>query len=184
MKKIILLILCLVLMLAGCQNLVKAEPYYTETNDSVVLSTKYKYSFTDEGIVRCVWTNNSDIAYSFHDVFELHVLGDDGEWYLVSNGDEVSFNTNYSHGIDPQSESNAKYTISLYTDELKSGKTYRISTYFYDDDKNYYQAFAEFTCDDELAENELKESSDGLFSHRKDPSAEGSFKVIEDNKNS
>lgn len=177
MKKIILLILCFVVLLSGCENLPKAEPYYTETREDVVFSTQYEYCFTDEISVRCNWKNNSKESFSFHDVFELHVLGSDGEWYLVSKGEEVNFNTNYSHGIDPESETSSRYNVSLYIDEFESGKTYRISTYFYDENGNNYQAFAEFLCDDKLAEEEMSEASEGFFDHRGEPS-QGSLETI------
>ncbi len=178
MKKIILLILCFVFVLSGCEKLAKAEPYYTETRDDVVFSTQYDYCFTDESNLRCFWKNESKESFSFYDTFELHVLGNDGEWYVVSKGDEVSFNTNYCHGIDPESETTSRYQISLFADELDSGKTYRISTYFYDDNGNNYQAFAEFICSDELAENEMKEASGP--SYRSDPEYAGTFDVREE----
>jgi hypothetical protein len=122
-----------VLLLSGCQNLPKAEPYYTETREDVTFNTQYSYCFEDERDIRCIWKNESTEGFSFHDTFELHVLGNDGEWYLLSKGDEVSFNTNYRHGIDPESETSSRYDLSLYTDEIENGKTYRISTYFFDD---------------------------------------------------
>lgn len=181
MKKIVILILCFVLLLSGCKSLDKAEPYYTETRDDVTFSTKYEYSFTDESSIRCTWVNSGDESFSFQDVFELHVLGNDGEWYLVSNGKEANFNTDYCHGLDPQSETNSRYDLSLFTSKLDSGKTYRISTYYYDDNGNYYQAFAEFICDNDLAEAELKEASDGLFSYRGEPSEGSLFQILEKN---
>ncbi|MBR3963177.1 MAG: hypothetical protein IKK14_06595 [Oscillospiraceae bacterium] len=185
MKKIILLILCFVFVFSGCEKLEKAEPYYTETREDVVFGTQYEYCFTDEGSVRCFWENKSKESFYFHDVFELHVLDDDGEWYVVSKGDEVTFNTNYRHGIDPESETSSRYSISLYADELKSGKTYRISTYFYDDNGNNYQVFAEFLCDDKLAEKEMSETTDGIFNDRTDPeSIEGGiFEIIDEKDN-
>jgi len=179
LKKIILLILCFVVLLSGCENLPKAEPYYTETRDDIVLNTQFDYYFTDEGSIRCTWVNNGPEKFSFHDVFELHVLGNDGEWYGVSKNDEVSFNTDYSHGIDPESESNARYNISVYADKLENGKNYRISTYFYDADGNHYQIYSEFICDDKLAEEEMAEASNGLFDRRDDPSSDGTLQILE-----
>lgn len=176
LKKIILLILCFVFVFSGCGKLAKAEPYYTETREDVVFSTQYEYSFTDEGSIRCNWKNESKESFSFHDTFELHVLGNDGEWYLVSDGEEVSFNTTYSHGINPESETASRYEVSLYTDELESGKTYRISTYFFDESGNYYQTFAEFTCDDKLAEKEMIETTEGIFNSREEPGYAGELK--------
>ena len=167
MKKILLILLCFVLLLSGCQNLQKAEPYYTETREDVTFNTQYKYTFEDERNIRCLWKNESTESFSFYDTFELHVLGNDGEWYLVTKGDEVSFNTGYCHGIAPESETSSRYDLSLFTDEIEDGKTYRISTYFFDDNGNNFQVFAEFTCDNKLAEEEMKELT-GL-SFRKDP---------------
>ena len=159
MKKVILLVLCFIFIFSGCERLEKAEPYYTESREDVTFSTQYKYYFADEEAAKCSWVNNSDEEFSFHDTFELHILGDDGEWYVVSKGDEVTFNTNYSHGVDGKSETYSRYDFGLYTDTLKNGETYRISTYYFDEDGNYYQVFAEFTCDDKLAEEEMKEVS-------------------------
>ena len=178
MKKIILILLCFVLLLSGCKQLQKAEPYYTETLDAVTFETQYKYYFSDESNILCLWNNNTDGDIYFHDTFELHVLGDDGEWYLVSEGDEVSFNTNYSHFVEPEIESKSRYELEVYTDGLENGKTYRISTYFFDDDENYYQAFAEFTCDNELAETEMIEVSGGYADKRTDPENAGTLDII------
>lgn len=169
MKKIILILLCFVFLFSGCEKLQKAEPYSSETREDVILNTKYEYCFDDESSIRCLWKNESFEKFSFHDTFELHILGDDGEWYRVSNGEQVIFNTDYSHGIDANSETNARYKIDLYTDGLKEGETYRISTYFFDESGNNYQIYAEFTCDNALAEEEMKEASDGMFTHRDDP---------------
>ena len=180
MKKIILLVLCFIFVLSGCERLEKAEPYYTETRDDVTFSAQYKYYFTDEPSLRCTWTNSSTESFSFYDTFELHVL-DGEEWYVVSKGDEVSFNTDYCHGIDPESESNSRYDLSLYTDELKEGKTYRISTYFYDDNGNNYQAFAEFICDDKLAEEEMAEVSGGSGGHRGGLTLGGDYVILPGN---
>ena len=176
MKKIILILLCFVLLLSGCQNLPKAEPYYTETREDVTFNTQYSYCFKDERDIRCIWKNESTEGFSFHDTFELHVLGNDGEWYLLSKGDEVSFNTNYRHGIDPESETSSRYDLSLYTDEIENGKTYRISTYFFDDNGNNFQVFAEFTCDDKLAEQEMEEVTGS--SYREDPEYSDDFNIL------
>lgn len=169
LKKIILILLCFVLLFSGCKPLQKAEPYYTETLDSVTFETQYKYYFDDESNILCIWNNKTDGEIYFHDTFELHVLGDDGEWYVVSNGDEVSFNTGYSHFVEPEIESKNRYELDVYTDGLENGKTYRISTYFFDESENYYQVFAEFTCDNELAEAEMTEVSGGYSDKRTDP---------------
>ncbi len=169
MKKFILLLLCLVFVLAGCAQMDKAESYYTDTMEGVTFKTAYKYYFDDESNILCTWVNESDKNIKFQDPFELHILKD-GEWYKVTDGAEPAFNTSYCHGVDAKTEGNNRYEVSVYTDKLKDGETYRISTYYYDDDDNYFQAFAEFTCDNKLAEEEIEEISDGAVSHRKDPS--------------
>lgn len=180
MKKIAVILLCFVLLLSGCRSLSKAEAFYTETRDDITLSTQYQYYFDDEGSVRCYWDNTGDDSLSFYDTFELHMLGDDGEWYVVDSGEEVSFNTGYCHGIDPRSRANARYSIELYTERLKDGKTYRISTFCFDDDGNNYQVFAEFTCDNKLAEEEMSEVSGGRYNKRGDPEL-GDFDVLTGN---
>ncbi len=168
MKKLVLLLLCLVFVLSGCEQLQKAESYYPDTKEDVYLKTVYKYCFDDESNILCTWVNESDKEYMFQDPFELHIL-DEGEWYLVKGDADVVFNTNYCHGIKPNSEGNHRYELSIYTDKLKSGETYRISTYFYDEEGNYFQAFAEFTCDSKLAEKEMSEVTGGSASDRTDP---------------
>ena len=179
MKKIILILLCFVLLLCGCEKLQKAEPYFTETREDVVLSAQYEYYFDDERRIRCIWKNESSEALSFYDTFELHVLGDDGEWYRIMDNEAPVFNTKYCHGIDPESESGNRYDISVYTDKLDEGKTYRISTFFFDDNGNNYQVFAEFICDNELAEKEMEKVSGGEFNTREDPSFSGKFEILE-----
>lgn len=176
MKKIILILLCFVLLLSGCQSLPKAEPYFSETREDVTFNTQYNYYFDDEINIRCLWKNESTEEFSFYDTFELHVLGNDGEWYLLSKGDEVSFNTNYSHGLKPESETSSRYDLSVYADKIVGGKTYRISTYFFDDNGNNYQVFAEFTCDNKLAEEEMKEVTGS--SKREDLTDAGSPEII------
>lgn len=176
MKKIILILLCFVLLLSGCQQLQKAEPFYTETREDVTFNTQFDYYFDDERNIRCIWKNESEEEFSFYDVFELHVLENDGEWYVLSKGDEVSFNTNYCHGIDPKSETSSRYDLSLFTNKVENGKTYRISTYFFDESGNNYQVFAEFVYDNKLAEEEMKEVTGQ--SNREDPGYIGSPEII------
>ena len=52
MKKVILLVLCFIFILSGCEKLEKAEPYYTETREDVVLTTQYEYYFSDGYLMR------------------------------------------------------------------------------------------------------------------------------------
>ena len=66
-------------------------------------------------------------------------------------------------GIEPNTESLARYDIELFAKSLDNGATYRISTYCYDEDGNYYQVYAEFICDDDLAEQELIELSNAAL---------------------
>ena len=165
MKKIILILLCFVLLLSGCEKLPKAEPYYNETRDDVSFSTQYEYIFEDESSLRCFWVNESTERLFFYDTFELHILGSDGEWYRVSNG-PVTFNTGYRHGINPESQSSSRYDVSVYTDKLKDGETYRISTFCFDEEGNNYQFYAEFICDNELAEAEIIKVSGGSKDNR------------------
>ena len=181
MKKVILLVLCLIFVLCGCEKLEKAEPYYTETNDEVVFSTQYEYYFDDEHSIRCSWENKTAESFSFYDTFELHILGDDGEWYVVSKGEEVEFITDYCHGISAEGTSNARYDLSVYTDKLKEGESYRISTFFFDDNGNNYQAFAEFVCDNKLAEEEMVKVSDGASIHRENPQVGSDFQILHKN---
>ena len=181
MKKAILLVLCFIFIFSGCEKLEKSEPYYTETREDVVLSAQYEYYFSDEISVRCNWENKTSEEFSFYDTFELHILGDDGEWFVVNKGEEVSFNTNYCHGISPEGESTARYDLSVYTDKLKEGEIYRISTYFFDESGNNYQVFAEFTCDNELAEKELEKVSGGAADHRGNPQIGGELEVLHKN---
>ena len=166
LKKIILLMLCFIFILSGCKSLPKAEPFYNETREDVTFSTQYEYYFDDEASIRCYWKNESTESLSFYDTFELHVLGSNGEWYMV--GMPAVFNTNYCHGIDPESESAAMYNISLFTNKLDEGKTYRVSTFCFDDNGNNFQFFAEFVCDNALAEEEMEEASGGMVD-RRDP---------------
>ena len=166
MKKIILMLLCAVLLLSGCSQQ-KAEPYYEETGEGIRIETQYKYYFTDDKSVSCVWTNETDKEVNFYGTFELHELGSDGTtWYKVGNDENADFSTIFSYAAEPNGECNAKYDITIYTNKLEDGKTYRISTYYFDEDGNNYQVYAEFTCDNELAEKEMLEISDGMMGGR------------------
>lgn len=168
LKKIIIFIFCFIILLSGCSNLEKAEAFYPETNENVVSKTQYSYYFSDELSVLCHWSNSGSEDLCFQDPFELHVLDDDGQWYKIMKKEEPSFKTNYCHGLDAGTENaNARYDLSLYTDKLENGKTYRISTYCYNEDETeYYQVYAEFICDDALAEEEMESLTDGSVSFR------------------
>lgn len=168
MKKLLLIILCVVLLLSGCSQQQKAEPFYSESGEGVRLETEYKYYFTDEKVVGCNWYNETEAEICMHTTFRLEELGKDGEWYLVDKGDEVNFNTNFCYGVEAGTKSRINYDISLFANKLIEGKTYRISTYYFDDNDNYYQIYAEFTCDASLAEEEMLEISDGIVNNRKE----------------
>ncbi len=157
MKKFIALVLCIMFFLCGCDQ--KAEPFYEETNEFITLTTTYTYYFSDETYLLCRWNNKTEGYIRFDDVFELQRLGSDGEWYVIKELGEAEFNTSYCHEIEANTECLARYDIDLFTGSLNNGVTYRISTYCYDENNNYYQIYAEFICDDEAAEKELKELS-------------------------
>ncbi|MBR5310898.1 MAG: hypothetical protein IKU42_07230 [Oscillospiraceae bacterium] len=177
MKKILLIILCVVLLLSGCAQQQKAEPFYSESGEGVRFEAEYKYYFTDETIIGCNWYNETEGEICFHDTFRLEQLGKDGEWYLVDKGDEVSFNTKYCHGVYANTKSGMNYDISLYTNKISEGNTYRISTYYFDENDNYYQVYAEFICDNKLAEEEMFEISDGIVNNRQEHNQDISDKI-------
>lgn len=159
------MLLCAILLLSGCSQQ-KAEPYYETIGEGISVNTQYKYYFTDEKSVTCIWTNNTDADIRFHEAFQLHELGSDGTWYKVGNDENADFSTIFCYMAESNGECNAKYDLTIYTDKLEVGKTYRISTYYFDNEENYYQAYAEFICDDELAEKEMLEISDGMMGNR------------------
>ena len=184
MKKILFIFVCITVFLCGCsQQLSKAEPFYTETGTVAEFNTQYKYYFHDEPVIYCEWTNNFGTGedINFHDTFELHVLGDDGEWYVVEKGDDVFFNEDYCHFVEDGLKSRASYNIRLFTDKLKEGSTYRISTYYFDENDNYYQVYAEFICDNDLAEEELLEISGGMADRREELTPGGELTAIPTN---
>ena len=158
--------MCIAVLFAGCQSLEKAEPFYAETGENVEFKTEYKYYYSDELTFFCKWNNETEGNIYFHDTFELHQLGENGEWYRIGTPEDVTFNTSYSHFVEPGFESKAIYDLSLFTRNLDEGKTYRISSYYFDDNENYYQIYAEFTCSNKLAEEEMLEITNGAFSER------------------
>ena len=168
MKKLLIIILCLVIALSGCKAMQKAEPFYPETGENVEFQTEYKYYFSDETNILCYWKNLTEENIFFHDTFQLHQLGEDGEWYVVGDIENAEFNTDYSHFVEPGEEniSNARYDITRFSAKLENGKTYRLSTYYFDGNGNYYQIYSEFTCSDSLAEEEMLEISGGASGGR------------------
>lgn len=168
------------MVLSGCSTMPKAEPFYPETGENVEFKAQYEYYFSDESNVFCTWVNNTEGNIFFKDTFQLHELGDDGEWYLMGNPDDVEFKTDYAHFVEPgeKNASNARYEISLFTGKLDEGKTYRISTYYYDEADNHYQIYAEFICDNNLAETEMLTISDGMFGNRDSEFEVGTFEIF------
>ena len=179
MKKLLIIILCLVFAFSGCGAMKKAEPFYSETGENVEFKTEYKYYFSDETSILCLWTNLGDENIFFHDTFQLHQLGDDGEWYVVGDPEKAEFNTDYSHFVEPGEENtgNARYDITRFSAKLENGKTYRLSTYYFDNNGNYYQIYSEFICSDKLAEKEMLEISGGASDGRNSYYEDGVFEV-------
>lgn len=157
MKKLIAAVLCLVFVLCGCSQ--KAEPFYENAAEGVTLTPTYTYYFSDEPYMLCNWKNETEGDVRFHDAFAER-LGSDGEWYLVKEKGNVEFNVDYCHLVEKGAESLARYDLESFAKKLDNGTTYRISTYYYDDNDNYYQVYAQFICDDEAAEKELSELSE------------------------
>ena len=152
MKKLFVLVLCLALLFCGCDK--KAEPYFDKSPEGVTFETGFHYYFTDDAFVQVRWMNDTDKTFHFTDEFRLEKLSG-SIWYLVAKKGEPTFNEEYYHYVEPHSKSSSIYHIDLYTDALVEGTTYRISTSCRDDEENYYQLYAEFTCDNEAAEAEL-----------------------------
>lgn len=152
MKKLFVLVLCLALLFCGCDK--KAEPYFDKSPEGVTFETGFHYYFTDDAFVQVRWMNETDKTFHFTDEFRLEKLSG-STWYLVAKKGEPTFNEEYYHYVEPHSKSSSIYHIDLYTDALVEGTTYRISTSCRDDEENYYQLYAEFTCDNEAAEAEL-----------------------------
>ena len=71
-----------------------------------------------------------------------------------------NYESSYEYNVQPLSSTGRSAQFIL------DGKTYRISTYYFDNEENYYQVYAEFTCDNELAEKEMLEISDGMMGNR------------------
>lgn len=154
LKKMLLFALCLTLLLCGCDQ--KAKPFYETSSDAITLTTLYDYYFRDDEYVLATWNNQTEGTIHFTDEFRLEKLSGN-TWYTVSKTETPVFRDDYTHFLDAKTEGLASYDVNLYLDELAQQTTYRLSTYCYDDDGNYYQVYAEFICDDKAAENEVKE---------------------------
>ena len=152
MKKIFVAVLCLLLLLCGCDK--KAEPFYDTFAEGITFATNYQYYFTDDAYVQVRWMNDTDKTFYFTDVFRLEKLSGN-TWYTVSGEKAPVFNEDYYHFVEPHSKSMSIYHVDLYTPALTEGTTYRISTSCRDEEENYYQLYAEFTCDNIAAEAEL-----------------------------
>ena len=153
MKKIIAALLCLLLLLCGCNK--AAVPFYEEENELITFASLYNYSFSDDDYILCVWTNGTDKDLYFYDTFSLEKKTSGGNWTVVDKFKNAEFKTDYCHYIEAGTEGMARYNLDLFTDSLSENSTYRISTFCYDDDDNHYQVYAEFICDDEKAEEEI-----------------------------
>ena len=172
MKKALALALCLILLLCGCDK--KAVPYYEAPAEGVTLTSLYQYCYADEDGIFAQWVNNTDANIYFTDEFRLEKLSGE-RWVTVSKKEAPVFNTDYHHFVEPGIESLNHYDLTLYTDGLNDGVTYRISTYYYNDNGEYYQIYATFLCDEEKAEEEitkLMEQSAALAENSEDPAAE------------
>lgn len=154
LKKTTAVVLCLLLLLLLCGCDKKAEPLYEETNDNITVDSLYEYIFTDESYILCTWHNKTDGYIQFPSYFELQKLSGD-TWYVVADKGEHDFSSEYGHGIEANIDSLARYDINYFADSLDDGATYRISTYCFDEDGNYYQIYCEFRCSNSLAENEM-----------------------------
>lgn len=149
MKKIIIAVLCLVIVLGGCG---KAEPFYEQELSGLTVKTSFEYYFPDDSKVTCSWTNDTD-KYLYYDK-EFRLEKQSGEnWYNVAPKNEIDFSSLSLNGIPANSSSSSLYEITEF--ELEEGSVYRISTYCYDGDGNYYQVYAQFTCNSEKAQEEI-----------------------------
>ena len=154
MKKILIFALCLVLLLCGCDK--KAVPFYETSSDDITLTANFHYYFGDDKYILATWNNATDGIIHFTDEFHLEKLSG-STWYTVSGKEAPVFRDDYTHFLESMTEGAARYNLDLYLDELAQQTTYRVSTYCYDDNGKYYQVYAEFTCDDKAAENEIQE---------------------------
>ena len=153
MKKLLLLALCIVFVLCGCDK--KAEPFYETTSDKITLTTDFHYYFSDDTFLLTHWSNQTEGTIRFTDEFRLEKLSGN-TWYTVSEKEAPLFNKDYLHILEPMSEGMARYDIDAYLDALEQQTTYRLSTYCFDESGNYYQVYAEFVCDDEAANIEIE----------------------------
>lgn len=160
MKKLIALVLCVLFLFCGCMR--KSEPFYEETNDNIVFEPYYHYVFADDESIRIQYTNNTENPIYFYDIYNLE-KDVNGTWMIIGDSRYKTFDTTYRHEVSPGSTSDARYYTKAYTETLVEGTTYRISTYCFDDEGHYWQVFAEVTCDDEKANDEIIEITNRLL---------------------
>lgn len=140
------------LLLCGCDK--AAVPFYDETNDKIQFESLYNYCFTDDAYVFCNWTNGTNGEIYFTDDYSIDKQTKDGKWVNVLKKESDSSN-NYSHVVSSGNTSMSKFDFDTVVPT--KGTIYRISTFCYDENDNHFQVYAEFTCDDELAEAEINE---------------------------
>ena len=169
MKKIIAALLCLLLLLCGCDK--AAVPFYETEDELITLTSLYNYSFSDDDYILCTWKNGTDKDIYFYDTFSLEKKTSGGKWTVVDKFGNAEFNTDYCHYIEPGTESMARYNLDLFTDSLSNNTTYRISTFCYDAEDNHFQVYAEFICDDTAAEEEILALSQAALEGSEDPNA-------------
>lgn len=155
MKKIIIAVLALMFILCGCGE---AMPFYDSELEGLTVKSRYKFCFADDSRVILDWSNGSDKDIYYVKEFKLEKK--DGEiWYTVSPKNKIEFNSESKYVIDPADTSSSNCDLSEYT--LTEGTAYRISTYCFDDEGNYYQVYAEFICNSDKANAEILAIMDG-----------------------
>lgn len=139
----------LAVILCGCG---KAEPFYQQELEGLTVKTYYEYYFPDDGNVTCTWNNDTDKYLYYEKEFRLEKQSGE-DWYEVSPKNKLDFSGFLLSGIPARSTSSSLYEMTEFT--LEEGVTYRISTYCYDEEGNYYQVYAQFICDSEKATEEI-----------------------------
>lgn len=157
MKKLFAFILVFCLLLSGCSS----KPYYENTSEDILVTPFYYYLFPDDTKLITEWTNNSDKAIYTYKEFKLEKLTDD-RWVTIGTTPNVEFEKTFRTKVSPGNTSSISYDLSIYGVAIKEGITYRISTYFFDADENYYQVYVEFICNEELANKETEERYNAL----------------------
>lgn len=153
MKKLFAILLTICLLLCGCTQ--PSVPFTENTSDQITVEPEYHYVYPDDKALTLYWTNNTTEKIYMLKTYNLEMLSGDS-WVIVGNSEKADFDTSFSFMTSPGNTSNVTYDFRVYTDSLKEGNTYRISTFCFDDKGNEYQVFAEFICDAGLADEETK----------------------------